>query len=281
MDEFNSITELYSDSSFLSAHSYVESLLELFNRKEDVGKVVNGMVEVLEDEKKKQELLRAWNDHKAKRTTTDFPALEPVNSTQSNSKPNITTPKPSPRVLVIKSSTTRSGGTKSSSGPQVWDKIAAIAASRESKKNNSAYPSLATSASTSNNDLRKNSSPKFVQSSPRRESPSSSVNNSSNTSSYTTAFVRGRPTKAENVEFPELPINSNSSFSQQRIKKNGSESNAWGQGGSSASDNNKNENDSEDDSSYSESTKDGNKKKKQKKQKGKNVIFHLGPKNYQ
>lgn len=66
MDEFNSITELYSDSSFLSAHSYVESLLELFNRKEDVGKVVNGMVEVLEDEKKKQELLRAWNDHKAK-----------------------------------------------------------------------------------------------------------------------------------------------------------------------------------------------------------------------
>lgn len=149
------------------------------------------------------------------------------------------------------------------------------------KKNNSAYPSLATSASTSNNDLWKNSSPKFVQSSPRRESPSSSVNNSSNTSSYTTAFVRGRPTKAENVEFPELPINSNSSFSQQRIKKNGSESNAWGQGGSSASDNNKNENDSEDDSSYSESTKDGNKKKKQKKQKGKNVIFHLGPKNYQ
>lgn len=66
MDEFNSITELYSDSTFLSANSYIGSLLELFNKKDYVGKVVNGLVEILEDEQKKQELLRAWNDHKAK-----------------------------------------------------------------------------------------------------------------------------------------------------------------------------------------------------------------------
>jgi hypothetical protein len=66
MDEFNSITELYSESTFLNANSYVGSLLDLFNKNDVVGKVVNGLVEILEDDKKKQELLRAWSDHKAK-----------------------------------------------------------------------------------------------------------------------------------------------------------------------------------------------------------------------
>ncbi|GBC02440.1 hypothetical protein RclHR1_04620007 [Rhizophagus clarus] len=282
MDEFSTLTDVYSDSSILGANSYIESLLKMFKKNDDVGKVVNGLVEILEDENKKQELLRAWNDHKVKRNTSDFPALEPVYSpTSSNSRPSITTPplsKPSPRVLVIKSSTARSGGTKSSSGPRVWDKIAAIAESKKTNgKNNSNFPSLATSASTSsNNDIWKNSAPKFVQSSSRSESASSSANNSSSTTStsYTTAFVRGRPTKAEIEEFPVLPLTSKSTSSQQRIKKNGSENNAWGQGGSFTSVTS--DNNSEEDSSYSESTKDGSKKKKQKKQKGKNVIFHVG-----
>src|SRR5436190_6428654 len=192
-------------------------------------------------------------------------------------KPYITTPsnKPSARVLVIKSSTNRSGSTKASNGPQVWDKIAAIAESKKGKSN-SDYPSLASSSTattSSNNNVQKES---FAR------SPSRSESTSPNISPYTTAFVKGRPTKAESDDFPGLPSTSStpSTPSTPRFKNNGPEINAWGQGGaftSIASDNNRNENDSEDDSSPSGSTKGGGKKKKQKK--SKTVLFHHGQKN--
>ena len=66
MEEFRSLT-MACNNSVLDAFSYIESLLSLFNRDTGiVGKVVSGLVETLEDEKKKAELLRAWNDHKAK-----------------------------------------------------------------------------------------------------------------------------------------------------------------------------------------------------------------------
>ncbi|RIA92444.1 hypothetical protein C1645_68273 [Glomus cerebriforme] len=289
MEDFKSFTTAYNNS-ILDASSYIEELSLLFNKKKDIGKVVSGLVEILEGEKKKTDLLRAWHDHKAKQTD-DFPALEPpyspISSMTNNSKPNITSPKspkPSPRVLVIKSSTNRSGGgTKASSGPRVWDKIAAIAESKIKEKNNSAFPSLSSAVNNSSNDVWRGSVPKFVQSPPRSESTSSSVNNSpaaTNISSFTTTFVKGRPTKAENEEFPGLPLTPKSSHSQQRYNNNVPEKSAWGQGGAfTVSDNSKNENDSEDDSSFSESTKEGGKKKKQKKQKAKTVLFHVGQKN--
>src|SRR5688572_5562826 len=107
----------------------------------------------------------------------------------TNSKPNIKTPspnKPSARVLVIKSSTTRSGGTKAISGSRVWDKIAAIAESKNKEKNDSTFPSLAaagaTTSTSSNNDVWKGSAPQFVQS-PSRSESTSSVNYPT-TSSY-------------------------------------------------------------------------------------------------
>jgi len=205
--------------------------------------------------------------------TADFPALEVSLPESNNSKPTSSSNKPSARVLVIKSSTTQSRGKKASSGAPVWDKIAAIAESKIKERNNSAFPSLATAAeTTTNNNVWKGSEPQFVQSSSRSESTSSSVNSSTtiNTSPYTTAFVRGKPTRTENNEFPGLPSTSMPSKS----KSNGPEKkSAWGQGGaftSIASENNQNENDSEDDSSYSESAKEGGKKKKKKK----TVLFH-------
>ena len=66
MDQFKSSTTAYIDSS-LDALSYFESLLSLFNKNTGtIGKVVSGLVEILEDENKKIELLRTWNDHKVK-----------------------------------------------------------------------------------------------------------------------------------------------------------------------------------------------------------------------
>ena len=60
------MTTLYIDS-FHDVLSYIESLLSLFNKNTDViGKVVSGLVETLEDDNKKTELLTTWNDHKAK-----------------------------------------------------------------------------------------------------------------------------------------------------------------------------------------------------------------------
>ncbi len=66
MDEFKTLTKLY-DTSIIDASSYIESLLPLFNKNANtVGKVVSGLVEILDDEKKKTELLRALQDRKAK-----------------------------------------------------------------------------------------------------------------------------------------------------------------------------------------------------------------------
>ncbi|CAI2164095.1 5454_t:CDS:2 [Funneliformis geosporum] len=269
IDEFNSLTAAYNNSTF-DASSYIEFLLPLFNKNTGtVGKVVKGLVSILEDEKKSTELLRAWQDHKVKRTA-DFPALEPVSlhtpgvisNSRSPSSPSWN--KPSARVLVIKSSTTRSRGIKTNSGTRVWDQIAAIAESRNKEGKNSTFPSLTTAASNSANDnnVWKGSEPQFVQPPSRNES----------TSSCTTAFVKGRPTIAENNGFPNLPLTPTSS----RSKNDGQEKNVWGQGGAFASivsDNNQNENDSEDDSSYNDSSKEGTKKKKKQK---KTVLFQSG-----
>jgi hypothetical protein len=66
MEEFKSLTMAYNNS-VLDAFSYILSLLPLFNQNADtIRKVVNSLVETLEDEKKKTELLGAWHDHKAK-----------------------------------------------------------------------------------------------------------------------------------------------------------------------------------------------------------------------
>ncbi|CAG8437234.1 9264_t:CDS:2 [Funneliformis mosseae] len=266
MDEFKSLTAAYNNSTF-DASSYIEFLLPLFNKNTGtVGKVVNGLVEIIEEEKKRTELLRALQDHKAKRTS-EFPALEPVSSptpgviSNSRSPSSPSSNKPSPRVLVIKSSTTRFRGKKTNSGTPVWDQIAAIAESKNKERKNSAFPSLTTASSNSANN-NNGSEPQFVQS----PSPNGS------TSSCTTAFVKGKPTQAENSGFPNLTSTPRSS----RSKNDGQEKNAWGQGGafaSTVSDNNQNENDSEDDSSYSESTKEVNKKKKKLKKK---VLYQIG-----
>ncbi|RIB19989.1 hypothetical protein C2G38_1227943 [Gigaspora rosea] len=96
-----------------------EALWKIFNKRTDtVGKVVSGYVDVLDDETKKSALLSAWNDRKSM-INMEFPALEPLSSQpQITVNKNLKTRnsnKPAPRVLVIKSSNTRSGSARSSS----------------------------------------------------------------------------------------------------------------------------------------------------------------------
>lgn len=118
MNEFYSMITAYSNET-INAQQFIEALWKIFNKRTDtIGKVVSGYVDVLDDETKKSALLSAWNDRKSM-INMEFPALEPLSSQpQITVNKNLKTRnsnKPAPRVLVIKSSNTRSGGARSSS----------------------------------------------------------------------------------------------------------------------------------------------------------------------
>ncbi|CAG8566433.1 5786_t:CDS:10 [Diversispora eburnea] len=129
IEEYNSLTSSFNDGA-IDASSYIEFLFMLFNKNYDtVGKVISGFADLLDNEYKKRDLLRALQDRKATaRKEREFPALEPTSlSTSSNNITNQFVSNRGPRVLVIKSSSTRFGGTRPTNS-QVLEKVAAAAA---------------------------------------------------------------------------------------------------------------------------------------------------------
>ncbi|CAG8468120.1 17381_t:CDS:2 [Acaulospora colombiana] len=211
---------------------------------------VVGLVELLEDETKKRELLSAWNDYKAMES---FPALEPSEGSSSVHKPPVQN-KSTPRVLVIKSSSTRAGGTRPS-GAHVYDKVAAAALKSSTKTNSNSPASPATNAWK---DLSQ-----FTES-PRA---SSSVGDSSSSMSTKTIFIKGKPVKLENNnDFPGLSSTSSST----RVVNSES---AWGHGGAFSSLTSNHRNDSDADGDNADTENDG-KKRKQQKKKQKQVLYY-------
>ncbi|CAG8557376.1 2250_t:CDS:2 [Acaulospora morrowiae] len=215
IDEYNSLLASYKAGN-IDATKYIGSLSLLFN--ENLGKAIPVLVDLF-DENVKKELLGAWQDHKVMKA---FPALEPSeNVIKANNSP--VQNKTSPRVLVIKSSNTRSGGARPSSS-QVWDRVAA-AALKSSTKTNSASASYTNSAWK---DF-----PQLTKSTPQASSSSTGDSSSSPISTTITGFIKGRPTKFENNDdFPGLPIASSSTHV---VNNNKSEKSAWGHGGAFSS----------------------------------------------
>ncbi|RUP52463.1 hypothetical protein BC936DRAFT_145220 [Jimgerdemannia flammicorona] len=158
MQQFRQLIIEYRDS-VLPVEQYLDSLVQLFGRNVEIaGKVIKGVIELLDKEEKKAELLRAWRDRKLmvfalvfqlQSQVEDFPSLDGSSTANSYSAlasgsvlnapsafPSLPPPsspaknaKSAPRILVIKSSNTRRGGTRASSARSVWDKVAAVASS--------------------------------------------------------------------------------------------------------------------------------------------------------
>lgn len=65
IEEYNSLTNSYNDK-VMDASTYIEFLHKLFNKNpETVGKVISGFADLLDNEIKKIDLLRALHDFKA------------------------------------------------------------------------------------------------------------------------------------------------------------------------------------------------------------------------
>ncbi|KAF9111441.1 hypothetical protein BGX27_004921 [Mortierella sp. AM989] len=127
LSQFRTLTTQYRNGQ-IPANQYVVSLSSLFGADLDkVGKVVQGLYDILDAESKKVELMKAWRDFKT--VQSQFPSLE-SSVTSSPTMADIATPS-TRRVLVIKSSGTTRGGFNhmKPKSTATWDRAAAAASS--------------------------------------------------------------------------------------------------------------------------------------------------------
>ncbi|KAF9411205.1 hypothetical protein BGZ94_001410 [Podila epigama] len=127
LSQFRTLTTQFRNSQ-IPGDQYVASLSGLFgNDLDKIGKIVQGLYEVLDSESKKAEIMRVWRDFKT--VQSQFPSLEAA-VTSSPTMADIATPS-TRRVLVIKSSgTTRGGlGHMKPKSTSTWDRAAAAASS--------------------------------------------------------------------------------------------------------------------------------------------------------
>ncbi|ORY06797.1 hypothetical protein K493DRAFT_251512 [Basidiobolus meristosporus CBS 931.73] len=93
-----------------------------------IGKIVNGLVDLLDVEEKKQELLSAWRDRKIQKTQ-EFPQLVPTGAAK--------------QVLVIKSKTSKANQPGGNGKTRVWDRVAAAAQGPSARSNSpTLFPAL-------------------------------------------------------------------------------------------------------------------------------------------
>jgi hypothetical protein len=154
----------------ISGDNLVDSLWSLFDTSaKELNTLINEVAELYEDETKKKDLLKAWNNWKA--INEDYP---PIAGASSQSASMATTA--APRVLKLKSSTARSGR---SAAQSAWGSAA------QSPANN--FPSLAQSNSNR------------VQTNPNR------IGKGAVTATPWVAPSAAGPSNRREEEFPSLP----------------------------------------------------------------------------
>ncbi|ORX72001.1 hypothetical protein DL89DRAFT_321142 [Linderina pennispora] len=259
---FRKLTTQYKDNK-VSAADYVQNCWLLFltvpgkNAKEMIQKTMKSVAELLPEQKQRDDLLKAWSNHRVKQQ--QFPALAPLTKTSTKAAGGSSN---QARVLVIKQSTGSPGGRSGWASPKRGNvspsqSVANITKSLSSSSL-SGFPSL--SASSSATSLHSMST--APRATPVVNAYSSKVSNSIGTASMSTSSSSGSRPRVTKAEFPGLPPSTPAR--RKFAPVNPTTSSAWGSSSGTAP------------STHLQSGAGSRSNDKSKNAKGKNVLFRLG-----
>ncbi|KAJ1957283.1 hypothetical protein EC988_000909 [Linderina pennispora] len=259
---FRKLTTQYKDNK-VSATDYVQNCWLLFltvpgkNAKEMIQKTMKSVAELLPEQKQRDDLLKAWSNHRIKQQ--QFPALAPLTKTSTKAAGGSSN---QARVLVIKQSTGSPGGRSGWASPKRGNvspsqSVANITKSLSSSSL-SGFPSL--SASSSTTSLHSMST--APRATPVVNAYSSKVSNSIGTASMSPSSSSGSRPRVTKAEFPGLPPSTPAR--RKFAPVNSTTSSAWGSSSGTAP------------STRSQSGAGSRSNDKSKNAKGKNVLFRLG-----
>ncbi|KAJ1944365.1 hypothetical protein FBU59_002619 [Linderina macrospora] len=260
---FRKLTTQYKDNK-VSAADYVQNCWLLFltvpgkNAKEMIQRTMKSVAELLPEQSQRDELLKAWSNHRIKQQ--QFPALAPLTKTSTKTAGESGN---QARVLVIKQSTGSPGGRSGWASPKRGNispsqSVANITKSMSSSSL-SGFPSL--SASSSATSLHSMSTAPRASSS-KTNAYSSKVSNSIGTASVSLSSSSGSRVPVAKSDFPGLPPSAPAR--RKFAPANPTTSSAWGASSGTAP------------ASRSQSGSGSRSSDKSKNAKGKNVLFRLG-----
>ncbi len=269
-EQFRAKVSAFQRSS-VTAANLIDSFFALFDTSAaELGKLIKELAEIYENETKRSELLKAWNDWRA--INEDYPAL-PVSMESNSGSLSSLLGNGGTRVLRLKNSTVQSARSDVSR-QRSWGSGAS---------NSTPFPPISQGAATTASSSAKAKAPPVARwaNSVAQSGTAASSSSSSRQSS------RPRPTTQSTVSttdaFPALPAAAKPSSSifgygtgaVRRDGGRGAGSNAWSNGGSSSGMNGMNASNGASETEQEGGEVDGKGKKKGKGNK-KLTLYHFG-----
>ncbi|KAI8069690.1 hypothetical protein BC940DRAFT_297351 [Gongronella butleri] len=255
VEQFRAVTTAYRNNS-IDITGYVNEIIRLC--KNDGAKtttILKDVEELIDNPEKKQEIMRAWRNAQA--NVENFPALAPLNDRAPVGHGT------SKRVLVIKGSNTRVGGTRSTgkSASGVWDRVANAASAANGTQRTSPRGSPSSS---------RPSSPMLYPTPQIRNKTAWAGTSSSSSTASPAASSSPAAAKSDfppiTQHFPSLPAASRPHTAILKLRQNKAATSAWSPDGARAAADTQEE--------APVDTPAANNKKKSKK--GKQVLFRVG-----